>query len=119
MIVDLDRSGLPEAMHCPVFLSDHCHEPIHGKKLPTTGIVIWRSRADGTQEMATVHKGPCDAAYEAARPGDRWMWHELDVFLGQLVNNTASPFPDEDNVEYVAPPPSTWRQGHYRRSAST
>jgi hypothetical protein len=126
MIVYLTRNGPPEAMLCPVFLCDHCGEPIQGKEGGSGlgGIVIWRNdyRADhrpGPQEVATVHKGACDRAYEAAHasddPGDYWSWEEFDVFLRQLTTNTTEPFPVEDNVEYVAPAPSTWRRGHYDR----
>ncbi|WP_345608943.1 hypothetical protein [Pseudonocardia adelaidensis] len=43
------------------------------------------------------------------------MWRDLDEFLMQLTNNTAEPFEEEPNVEYIAPAPSTWRQGRYKR----
>lgn len=119
MIVYLSRSGPPEAMNCPVFMCDHCREPIQGRKGGDGfgGIVIWRATAEDGQEMASVHKGRCDRAYESAHPGEHWSWNDLDEVIEQLAHNTDEPFPAEDNVEYVAPAPSTWRQGHYRRSA--
>jgi hypothetical protein len=43
------------------------------------------------------------------------MWRDLDEFLSQLTNNVAELFPEEKNVEYVAPEPSRWRQGRYER----
>lgn len=118
MLVYLTRSGPPEAMNCPVFLCDQCRQTIQGAEGGDGygGIVIWRNRPDRTQEMFTVHKGRCDRAFEAAHPGDDiWLWEDLDVFLSQLTHNTTEPFPLEDNVEYVAPAPSTWRRGEYRR----
>lgn len=122
MIVYLDRNGPPEAMHCPVFVCDACGNPIQGDDKP--GIVIWRSgphspdHRPGTQQMAHVHKGACDRAYEADHPGGHWSWNDLDEFLEHLTNNTAKPFPDEPDVEYVAPAPLTWRQGRYERKAT-
>jgi len=117
MIVYITRNGPPEAMHCPVFLCNACGEPIQGREGGSGlgGIVIWRNHPDRTQDIATVHKGACDLAHEAAHPGESWSWEDFDVFMEQLTNNTADPFPVEDNVEYVAPAPSRWRLGHYQR----
>lgn len=117
MLVYLNRNGPPEALNCPVFMCDQCLEPINGRKGGDGhgGIIIWRRRPDDTQEMATVHKGRCDRAYEAARPGGHWSWNDLDEMLEHLTHNTLEPFPVEDDVEYVAPKPSTWKLGEYRR----
>lgn len=70
------------------------------------------------QEQAHVHKGACDRAFEAANPGESWRWDDLDAFLEQLTGNTTEAFPTEPNVEYIAPAPSTWRQGRYERRAT-
>lgn len=114
MIVVLTRSGPPEAMTCPAILCDTCLTPIHDQR--PYGLVLWRDLDDGTQQIAHVHKGRCDRTWEAKHPGpDHWMSAELGVFLDQLRGNVEEPFPAEDNVEYVAPKPSRWRQGHYRR----
>lgn len=116
MIVYLRRSGPPEAMNCPVVMCDACQTPIQGKVGGDGygGIVIWSDNDDGSQDMATVHKGRCNRAYEAANRRS-WLWEDLDTFLGFLTHNTAEPFPAERNVEYVAPAPSRWRQGRYER----
>jgi hypothetical protein len=132
MIAFIDRNGPPEAMHCPAFLCDHCHKPIAGKGVEGPGgIVIWRPKGQahdadhrpGPQEVATVHKGACDRTYEATHPAangerDRWWWMDLDELLEHLTHNIANPFVAEDNVEYVAPAPSRWRLGHYRRKVT-
>jgi hypothetical protein len=124
MIVYVSRNGPPEAMMCPVFLCDHCREPIQGREggCGYGGLVIWRHDHEGTrpvrQELATVHKGPCHRAYEAAHPGERWLSEEFGVFVQQLAHNSAEPFPDEPNVEYLAPAPSQWRKGRYHRAVT-
>lgn len=117
MLTYVSRNGPPEAMICPVFMCDACLTPIQGKEGGDGygGIVIWANLDDGTQVVATVHKGRCDRAYEARRPGLDWMWEDLDVSLAQLTQNTAKAFPVEDNVEYVAPRPSRWQKGRYDR----
>jgi hypothetical protein len=117
MLTFVSRNGPPEAMICPVFLCDECRAPIQGREGGDGfgGIVIWANRDDGTQLVATTHKGRCNRRFEARHPSLMWLWEELAVSLDQLVHNTRSPFPDEANVEYVAPAPSTWRKGRYRR----
>jgi hypothetical protein len=117
MLVMLARSGPPEAQNCPALLCDQCLEPIAGRQGggEIGGLVIFRTGADGRQELATLHKGRCNRAYEAAHPGTHWSWQELTEFMRFLAMNTAEAFPLEDNVEYIAPAPSTWRLGEYRR----
>ena len=113
MLVFVDRSGQPEAVACPVFLCDQCLAPIQGNQGGDRlgGIVLWRRHDDGSQVTATVHKGTCDRRYEATHGGADWSWEEIDVFVGHLAQNVSEPFPHEDNVEWVAPRPSMWRQG--------
>lgn len=118
MLTFVSRNGPPEALICPVFMCDHCLTPIQGKEGGDGfgGIVIWANRDDDTQVVATTHKGRCNRAYEARYPGLMWMWEDIAVSLEQLTMNTTSAFPAEANVEYVAPRPSTWRQGRYERN---
>ncbi len=116
MLAYVNRNGPPEALACPVLLCDQCSTPIQGD-FPNNGIVIWRNNPDQTQQVAHVHKGRCDRDYEDAHPGSPWLWEELQVWLEQLVRNVREPFPAERNVEYVAPAPSTWRQGRYESSS--
>lgn len=117
MLAFVERNGPPEALLCPVFLCDQRLAPIQGKDGGDGigGLVQWRRRPDGTQEVATLHKGRCTRAFEAAHPGERWLWNEMPQVIDQLAFNTAEPFPVEDNVEFVAPAASTWRRGEYRR----
>lgn len=114
MFCYLSRSGPPAAMNCPVVMCDQCQTPIQGRERP--GIVIWGNQRDGRQRMATLHQGACDNTFVAAHPEDDWLSEDLDAFLEVLLHNTTHQFPAEDNVEYVAPAPSRWRQGHYRRT---
>jgi hypothetical protein len=39
----------------------------------------------------------------------------MPAFIDDLRLKATEPFRDEDNVEYIAPAPSTWRRGRYVR----
>ena len=101
-----------------MFLCDACGAPIQARQGGDRvgGLIQWRHRPDGTQEVATLHKGRCTRAFEAAHPGEHWAWDEISEVVRQLAHNTAEPFEPEDNQEFVAPLPSTWRRGEFRRS---
>ena len=118
MIAFIARSGPPEAQNCAALLCDQCYEPIAGLQggEGKGGLVIYRNGSDGRQEVATLHKGRCNRTYETEHPGSRWSWQEISEFMRFLAINTSEPFPLEDNVEYVAPSPSRWRLGEYRRT---
>lgn len=115
MITFIDRNGPPEGLTCPAILCEHCGEPIHQR-----GLVLWqvnygdRGERPSVSPLAFVHQGRCDQAFDAAHPG-HWCSRELDQFLEQLAHNFREPFELEPNVEYIAPKPSTWRLGRYRR----
>lgn len=74
---------------CPAVICDWC-----GRLISETGNVLWRhnngGEGDRATEIAFTHKGRCDREFEAAHPGRRWLWDEIDTFLHQLAHNFAS-----------------------------
>jgi len=128
-ITMIHRNGGPyDAITCPAILCDTCGKPINAAHPPCEaneqGLVLWDPRPFAYTDhrptathYAYVHKGACDQKYSAGKP--HLFSRELDSFMDQLAHNYTHPFEDDqDDIEYVAPAPSTWRLGKRTKTTS-
>jgi hypothetical protein len=136
-LVMVHRNGPPAALLCPVWLCDACDRPIQDIHMAMMAYAEEIFYEDGVwgdfirdehghvwqSPVYVAHKRRCLDVIEEAiapreKPGRCFFTEELTVAMEQLATNTSRPFPDERNVEWVAPSPSRWRRGKYEEATS-
>ncbi len=128
-ITFVDRNGPPAAMHFPAIICDVCGEPIDTSRAHGVddgeemhGWVLWNPTYPNEDERPVitcflfVHGGSCNRKADAAHDHHHYS-RGLDRFLENLMYNFQHPFEEDPNVKYVAPKPSRWRLGFYKRAS--